>query len=476
METRNLKLETAVKIFPMVKFVVLRIIVVALLVAANAFFVAAEFALVSVRETRLQQMIAAHRIGARTVQKLHQRLDAVLNAVQFGVTVSSLALGWIGEASIARMLEPVFHSWPHSQFYAHGVAVVLAFALMTYLVVILGEVVPKSIALQRTERVALAVAGPMDFFMTVSAPFLAFMTASTHVVLKWFGMRPVREAGVHSPEEVKLIVSANRRLGLLAPAQEQMIHRALDLENIWVREIMVPRPDIFSLPADLGLEEALQRVVDEQHSRVPIYDPLRGPEHIIGVLYAKDLMRWLRYKVNRSASARSTNRSSGLEVRHIMREVLVVPESKALPDLLAEFKTRKRHLAVVVDEFGSTAGLVTVEDVLEQLVGEIEDEFDVGEAPFTPGAATMTLDGSVNIHDLDSQYHIKLPRDEGFETLAGFVLTQLQKIPAVGDSFEYDGRRYTVATMDGLRVESVRIENAETQSQPKSKPATPMAS
>jgi CBS domain containing-hemolysin-like protein len=456
----------------MVTFVVLRIVAVVLLVAANAFFVAAEFALVSIRETRLHQMIVAHRLGARTVQKLHQRLDQVLNAVQFGVTVCSLALGWVGEATIAQMLEPIFRPLPYSRLYAHGVGIVLAFILMTYVVVILGEVVPKSIALQRTERVALAVAGPMDFFMTIAAPFLKFMTASTHVVLKAFGMRPVREAGVHSPEELKLIVSANRRLGLLGPTQEEMIHRALDLENISVREIMVPRPDIFSLPANLTLEDGLQRVVDEQHSRVPVYDPQRGPEHIIGVLYAKDLMRWLRYRVNRTASARAVNRPSGLEVRHIMRDVLVVPETKPLADLLVEFKNRKRHLAVVVDEFGSTAGLVTVEDVLEQLVGEIEDEFDIAEPIFTPGAASMTLDAALNIRDLESQAHIMLPRDEGFETLAGFMLSRLQKIPEVGDSFEFDGRRYTVASMDGLRVESVRIEIA----QPQSSAATPVAS
>jgi len=461
----------------MVTFVVLRIVAVVLLVAANAFFVAAEFALVSVRETRLQQMIAAHRIGARTVQKLHQRLDHVLNAVQFGVTVASLALGWIGEASIAHILEPLFRPWPYSRFYAHGVAVVMAFVLMTYLVVILGEVVPKSIALQRTERVALAVAAPMDFFMTLAAPFLAFMTASTHVVLKAFGTRLVREGGVHSPEELKLIVSANRRLGVLAPTQEELIHRALDLENIAVREIMLPRRDIFSLPGNLSLEEALQRVVDEQHSRVPIYDPQRGPEHIVGVLYAKDLMRWLRYRVNRSASGRLLTRPSGLEVRHIMREVLVVPETKALPDLLVDFKTRKRHLAVVVDEFGSTAGLVTVEDVLEQLVGEIEDEFDIPEQPSVKGASSMTLDGSVGIRDLESQYQIVLPRDEGFETLAGFVLAQLQKMPTVGDSFEHEGWRYTVASMDGLRVETVKVQAAPPTPSPAQSPSTaPMAS
>ena len=457
----------------MVTFVVLRVVSVILLIAANAFFVAAEFALVSVRATRIQQMIAAGRIGARTVQKLHQKLDHVLNAVQFGVTVSSLALGWIGEASIAHIFERLLAPLPHSHFYAHAIAVILAFALMTYLVVIMGEVVPKSIALQRTERVALAVAGPMDFFMTVTAPFLAFMTASTRTVLKAFGLRQMREGGVHSAEELKLIVSASRRLGVLGGSQEELILRAVDLENITVREIMVPRPDIFSLPGNLTLEEALQHVVDDQHSRIPVYDPLRGPEHIIGVLYAKDLMRWLRYRVNRTASGRPVTRPSGLEVRHIMREVLVVPETKQLTDVLIEFKSRKRHLAVVVDEFGSTAGLVTVEDVLEQLVGEIEDEFDVSGRPMLPGATSMVLDGSVNIRDLESQYQIPLPRDEGFETLAGFVLAQLQRIPRGGDSFEYEGRRYTVAAMDGLRVESVKVENAQPAQSPQTSPAVP---
>jgi len=223
----------------------------------------------------------------------------------------------------------------------------------------------------------------------------------------------------------------------------------------------------------MSLEEALQRVVDEQHSRIPVYDPQRGPEHIIGVLYSKDLMRWMRYRLQRTASGRPVSRPSGLQVRHIMREVLVVPETKPLPDLLTEFKVRKRHLAVVVDEFGSTAGVVTVEDVLEQLVGEMEDEFDISEKPLAPGASSMILDGSVNIRDLESQYHIALPRDEGFETLAGFVLAHLQKIPQTGDSFEYQGHRYTVVAMDGLRVDSVKIEAAQTQLQ--LPPAAPVA-
>src|SRR5271165_420088 len=455
----------------MVTFVVLRIAAVVLLVAANAFFVAAEFAMVSIRETRLQQLLAAHRIGARTVQKLHQKLDEFIAAVQFGVTLSSLALGWIGEAAMARVLEPLFHRLPHSTFYAHAVSVAAAFLLITYMHVILGEIVPKSVALQRTETVALAVAGPMDVFMTLAAPLLAVMTASSRVVLKAFGAQQVREGGIHSSEELKLIVSASHRTGVLEAPQERVIQRALDLENVFVREVMVPRPDIFSLSGDMPVDEAFQRVADEKHSRVPVYDPQRGPEQIIGVLYAKDLMRWMQYRLGQTTSGQRQPRASDLKVRHLMREVLVVPETKPLPDLLAEFKQRKRHLAVVVDEFGSTAGVITVEDILQQLVGEIEDEYDESEPVFAPGDASMILDGATNIRDLESEYQIHLPRDEGFETLAGFVLSVLQRIPAPGDNFEYEGRRYTVVDLDNLRVGAVKVETL--QPQPSPTPAVP---
>jgi len=222
---------------------------------------------------------------------------------------------------------------------------------------------------------------------------------------------------------------------------------------------MVPRPDIFSLPADHSLDEALTRVVEEQHSRVPVYDRQRGPEHIIGVLYSKDLTRWMRLRLVLSHD--TAERLALMEVRHLMRDVLVVPETKALPELLEEFKTRKRHLAVVVDEFGSTAGVVTVEDVLEQLVGEIEDEFDIARQPLPAGATTMLLDGSVPLRDLETQYQLKLPREEGYETIAGFVLAHLQRIPRGGESFEYEGRRYTAMEMDGRRIAKVKVEMAE---------------
>src|SRR5512135_472789 len=308
----------------MVMYVLLRLILVILLVAANAFFVAAEYSLVSIRDTRIEQLIAAHRIGARTVQRLHQKLDEVLNGVQLGVTMASLALGWVGEEAFARLLQQAFANMPHAAFWSHAVAIAVAFGLITYLHVILGEVVPKSLALHKAERVALAVAAPLDVFMAIFGPFLRFMAASTRYVLRMFDVRDIRQGGAHSAEELKLIVTASGRMGVVPKLQEELILHALDLETITVREIMVPRPDIFSLPGDMTLEEAYQRVVDEQHSRVPVYDPQRGPEHIIGVLYAKDLMRWMQRRVIQYDTGMTPPTS--LRVRHVMREVLVVPE------------------------------------------------------------------------------------------------------------------------------------------------------
>src|SRR6266516_1049262 len=284
----------------MIAFVLLRALLILFLVAANAFFAAAEFALVSVRETRIQQLIDAGRVGARTVLKLHQQIQRVVNGVQLGVTICSLTLGWVGEPVLAHLFEAWIGRIPYATLYAHACAVGVAFVLITGLHVILGELVPKSLALQRAERVALAVAAPMDVFLTVARPFLYFLRRSGGFVLKLFGSRQVRRGAVHSPYELKLIVTASRQFGQIPPVQEEMIHNALELDNITVREVMVPRPDIFALPGDLTLDEALGRVVEEQHSRIPVYDPKSGPEHIIGVLYAKDLMRWTRLRLTAS--------------------------------------------------------------------------------------------------------------------------------------------------------------------------------
>ncbi len=446
----------------MVTFALLRVFLIFLLVAANAFFAAAEFSLVSIRETRVLQLIEARRIGARTVLRLHQNLDDVVNGVQFGITLTSLTLGWVGEPILARLVEAALIHVPHSTLSIHALAIGIAFALITYLHVLLGELVPKTVALQQAERVALAVAAPMEVFLTFARPFLFFTRRSAGLVLRLFGSREMRKGAVHTPDELKLIVTASRRFGQIPEFQEDMIHRALELDNLTAREVMVPRPDIFSLPANLLLEEALKRVSEEHHSRIPVYEPQRGPEHIVGVLYARDLMRWMRLKVSLPPGHSAAARLGLMTVSRIMRNVLVVPETKILSELLVEFQERKRHLAVVVDEFGSTAGVITVEDIVAQLVGEIQDEFDaLMEEPVLEDSGSLALDGATGLRDLESDYEVVLPRDEGFETLAGFVMAQMQRIPKPGDSFDFEGRRFTVEQMDAYRIAKVKIETVQ---------------
>ncbi|MFL6429302.1 MAG: hemolysin family protein [Acidobacteriaceae bacterium] len=427
------------------------------LVLANGFFVAAEFALVSLRATRVEQLLAESRPGARAVAQLRGSLNATLSAVQFGVTVASLALGWLGEPVVAPLFERPLHALPHAALFAHAVSAGLAFACITYLEVIVGELVPKSLALRRPEQLALGVAPPMLVFIRLTRPFVLFMNGSATLVLRMFHSIAVTEEPVHSPDELKLMATATRRQGLLPAYQESLIHRAVELNTIVAREIMTPRQRIFSLPATMPVEEASARVVDEQHSRIPIYDPERGPEHIVGVVYSKDVSRLMHFAFTRAGSGQRPSR--GLQLGQIMRDILVVPETKPVPDLLHEFQERRRHLAIVVDEHGSTVGLVTVEDALEQLVGEMEDEFDVGmrRAARMPAEA-FYMDGGVNLRDLETQMHWYLPRDGGVETLAGFLLTQLGHIPTEGESVDFGGRRYTVAEMSGHRISRVRIE------------------
>lgn len=448
-----------------------RAVSVALLILGNGFFVAAEFALVSVRETRIEQMIAQKTPGARTVRRLQESLDDFLPAVQFGVTLCSLALGWIGEPVLAGILEVWLGGYQHARIYAHLIAVPIAFCFITYLHVLLGELVPKSLALRKTEQIAIAVAGPMNVFISVTRPAVRFMNRSARVVLRLFSAPMSHEAAVHSPEELKLIATAARRMGMLPEFQESLIHHAVELNQIQTREIMLTRQRIFSLPADMLIEDASARIVDEQHSRVPVYDPQRGPEYIIGVVYSKDISRLMHFRVT------AQTRFSGapfteLRLRQVMREVLVVPETKPVLDLIQEFQHRKRHLAIVVDEYGTTVGLVTVEDAIEQLVGELEDEFDLGEKAILRSASGgLILDGSINLRDLETQMHWRLPREGGVETLAGFMLTRLGKIPSGGECVEFEGRRLTVIEMAGKRISKVRIDRIEEPASPALEPA-----
>ncbi|MGP8259053.1 MAG: hemolysin family protein [Acidobacteriaceae bacterium] len=455
----------------MLEWMFFRSVLVAFFILANSFFVAAEFALISVRETRMEQLLALGRPGARTALHLKRNLDDFLPAVQFGVTLASLALGWIGEPAVAAMLLDAARRWltvlpPHALLYAHTVAIVIAFATITYFEVLLGELVPKSLALQRAERIALAVSGPMDVFIRMTRPAVRLMNHSAALVLRLFRAPLHGEGQVHSPEELKMIATATRRMGLLPVFQEEIIHRAIELNHVTVREIMTPRGKIFSLPADMPIERASARIVEEQHSRVPVYEgtsdaaggAMADPDRIIGVVYSKDISRLMHLRAVALGLGGAVD--AGQTLRQVMRDVLVVPETKLAVEVLQEFQERRRQIAVVVDEFGSTVGIVTAEDVLEQVVGEMEDEFDIAaRTADTNAAGVMSLDGSTTLRDLDTQLDWTFPREAGVETLAGFMLAQLGHLPEAGESVRFGDRRYVVAEMAGRRIARVRVES-----------------
>ncbi len=448
----------------MSEFLLFHGVAIVLLILANGFFVAAEFALVSMRETRIEQLIGERRPGARIVRRMQENLGDFLPAVQLGVTLCSLAMGWLGEPFIAAGFEQAMRGLPHARIYAHLAAVPLAFILITYLMVLLGELVPKALALQRTDQMAMAVAGPMEAFIQIARPLVRLLNRSATLVLRLFRAPLTQEGGVHSPEELKLMATAARRVGMLPEYQEALIHRAVEIGQVVTREIMTPRQRIFSLPADMPMEEASARIVEELHSRIPVYDPARGPEFIIGVVYSKDVSRLMHFRAS-AATRFSESAFTEMRLRQIMREILVVPETKPVLDLLDEFRQRRRHIAIVVDEFGSTVGLVSVEDAIEQLVGEVEDEFDVAPGGVvTSAAGGIVLDGSVSLRDLETQMRWTLPREGGVETLAGFLLTRLGRIPKGGESIEFEGRRLTVLEMSGRRISKVRVEQDRDQS------------
>lgn len=451
----------------MFEWALFRLMAVAVLILATAFFVAAEFAIITVRDSRLEQLVRQSRTGAITALRLKRNIDDFLAANQLGVTLCSLALGWLGESAVAQVLLVMLHrSGLVTDRYAdpavHVISVVIAFIVITYLEVLLGEQVPKSVALQRAEQIALAVAAPMDVFLELTRPLVRLLRGSTTSVLRLFRLPSRSEADeVHSPEELKLLTTATRQNGLLPAFQERVIHHAVDMNHVTVREIMTPRGRIFALPAELSVELASARIVEEQHSRVPVYDPVLGADHFVGVVYAKDVARLMHFM--RDSRLPAALKEKSMPLRNVMRDVMVVPETKLAAELLQEFQERRRQIAMVVDEYGSTVGLVTAEDALEQLVGELEDEFDTVARPLPPitDGRSVDLDGTVTLRDLTTQLQWQFPREAGVETLAGFLLAQIGHLPHPGESVVYDHKRFTVLELKRRRISRIRAQELE---------------
>ena len=440
-----------------------RLLLLALIVAVNAFFAGAEVALLSVRDSRLRQMAESGNAGARVALNLLAHPERLLSVTQVGVTLASLGLGWAGEdtlyALILSLSQGLWHGAvsPVALRIFHGVSFALAFLLMTYTHVVIGEVVPKNLAMAKADRLAVTVAPVLLVFTRIAGPFIFAIEGSASAITRVLGVRERHHAGGHSPEELRLIVSSSRGAGHLPETQEDMIHRVLDLRELSVREIMIPRNQIVSIAIETPLDRVLHTMNYQQHSRLPVYDG--KPEQIVGVLYLKDMLHLWQ---ERRTAIRFGRAPGPFELRHIIRKHLIVPETKPIIQMLDEFRQGKSHMAMVVDEFGTISGLLTVEDVLEQIVGEIEDEFDEPLAGEPAEADEVVLEGATKIRDFENQFDVEIPTEAGFETLAGFLLYKLGHIPKAGESVEYAGRVFTVDSVERNRIVAVKVERIRT--------------
>ena len=434
----------------------LRLLVVLVLVACNAFFAATEFSLVAVRPSRIRQLVESGDARARIVQALLAEISRVVSGVQVGVTLTSLSLGFLGEVTIANLLEDMLGglAGPGELILIHGFSLVVAFISLTFLHVVLGELVPKTISLQRSERVALLVARPFSLFLRSFRPAISVLEGSARLINRAMGASSVAaHAPVHSPEELQILVQQAGEHGLFEPGEEKFIQRAIELGRVQVREIMVPRRDVHALPAEATLDEVLRILAVTQRSRLPVYEGTL--DHPIGFVHVKDIL-WVL--LDRQRREEEGAPAPEFHLRGEVRPILIVPETKPAGELLSELRSKHTGVAMVVDEFGTILGLVTLEDLLEQIVGEIYDEFDVVERPLTLPDGAMVVDGSLKMRDMETQLSIELPEDPAYETLGGFVMARLGFIPKGGESFEEAGFRFTVMEVERRRVARVKIQ------------------
>jgi len=435
---------------------VLRFIGVLALVVLNGFFAAAEFSLVAVRLSRVRQLVQEGDPRARVVENLLGDLHRVVSGVQLGITLTSLALGALGESTLAKAFQTV---WPaaaqtRSVLLVHAAAVAGAFALLSALHVVIGELVPKTVSLARAERVALMVARPFRWFLSAFRWAIDLLDGISGVIVRALGVsQPAGHSAPHSTEELQIQIQQARERGLLAPGEEKFIVSALELGQVQVREIMVPRPDMHTLPVESTLDDVMRVFATTQRSRIPVYRETE--DQILGFVHIKDML-WVL--LDRERRLEENLPPSPFDLRRVLREVLIVPETKPADELLMELRSHRVGMALVVDEFGSILGLATVEDIMEQVVGEIYDEFDVVERPLTLADGAIIFDAALNVRDLDAQYNIALPEDPAYATVGGFVLDQLGFIPRGGESFDYGSYRFTVVEMDGRRVARVKIQ------------------
>ena len=418
----------------------LRILVILLLVLGNAIFVAAEYALVTARRSRLEPEAQA---GSRRAQAALARMEnpvGFISTVQIGITVFGIALGAVGQP----LLSGYFDSW-----LSNGIAYALAFLILTYLSVSLGELVPKAVALQRAEPIAKAVAAPLGILQRLTAPFVYLLQISANAVTRLLGVQPARAGDLaHTEEDIRHIVAGAEDAGVIATTEEEMLYKVFDFADKEAHEVMVPRPQVVALAAELPPEEALGALMSSPFTRYPVY---RGSlDEIVGILHVRDLF-----------GAMHDRGIASVELEGLLRPAYIVPETKDLAALLAEFRNQNQHMAVVVDEYGAMQGIVTLEDLLEEIVGEIEDEYDLpDESVERIDERRIRIDGTFPIDDFNEQFGTEI-EVEDYHTMAGYVFGLLGRAPEVGDEMPTDGIVMRVIEVEGSRIQRLEVEFAE---------------
>jgi CBS domain containing-hemolysin-like protein len=428
-----------------------RLLAIILLVLLNAFFVGAEFALVRSRRTRLEAMVRSGDRLARFAVRAASNISRILSASQLGVTLASLGLGWVAESTVGEVFEHLFANLPFAIEVSMRLtlAATVALIMVTYLHVVFGELVPKAAALNHPEALARWLAPPLLFFAWITTPFTFFLNRSSLVILHALGQEKAgSEEAVHSPEEIRLLVEQSQESGQMGVHDADMIDAVFEFSEKNAREVMTPRTELVALPVEATLSEVLGVVQESGLSRYPVYD--ESIDNIIGVVLAKDLLKLLAPRTDTDA----------FDLPSIMRPVHVIPGSREVEEVLADFKRLKEHMAVVLDEYGGTAGVVTMEDLLEELVGEILDEYDTpedAEAPLHTRAGATLVPGSTHIGELNEHFGLTIP-DADYTTIGGYVFGVLGRLPIVGDRVIAGGAIFTVREMDGRRIESLSVD------------------
>ena len=419
-----------------------------MLVGLNAFFVAAEFALVRVRESRIVQLEQEGSARAGVVRETLRDLDSNLSVCQVGITVASLALGWVGEPAVSHLIEPILDRiGVASDRVVTVVSVAIGFGVITYAHLVFGEQAPKYYSIQRAERVSLWISRPLNLFRLVLRPVVWVVNASTNFILRPWGIRLGEEMEAHSEEELRIMITSSTASGVLEPEEREYLNNVFDFGDRVAREIMVPRPDIEALSADAPLPDLAERAAFGRYTRYPVFEG--DLDHVLGAVHIKDLFR------------AAAEEPEGFDMQELIRECLVVPENKPVEQILREFQKRKLQMAIVIDEWGSVEGLITIEDILEEIVGEIQDEFDEGEAAIEQiGDDLYAVDGRIPITEVNEHFELDLPHED-FDTIGGFILGSLGRPPEVGDTVDADGATLNVKSVDGPRVSVLTLRREE---------------